>query len=88
MKKCNGLAFLLVFADSISFELQLADFQEIRALEKVAPAINNIVWEFVFSVLDGHRPDLELQKCRIICGSLSLELQKCCKIYGSLSLEL
>ena len=33
-KKPNSLAFLLVFVDYTIFELQLADFQEIRALEK------------------------------------------------------
>ena len=36
--------------------LQFAYFQEIQALEKVAPAIKVIVWEFVFLALGSQRP--------------------------------
>ena len=40
--------------------LQFAYFQEIQALEKVAPAIKVIVWDFVFLALGSQRPFWEL----------------------------
>ena len=43
--------------------LQLADFREIQALGKVAPAVKVVVWDFFFSALGGRRPFWELRKC-------------------------
>ena len=42
------------------FKLQLTDFQEIRALEKVAPAVKGIVRDLVFLALGSQRHFWEL----------------------------